>query len=306
MTYRFSKVGALAAAAMLTCASAMAAPVIIDSEQKANAAAVSAQRALNQPMLDLLSMSGYARSVTESAFRLLTATTTPIALANSRNGVTLACSTSGNLAARMARGFPRVLKLQWQACAFIDLDGFPHVRNGNAEIILLSDTFAPEKVAGIRLGTVNSDFTDARHIDDPEQITDEMRTLNMRMLGQIPMVRAFPLYGYFVGEFAFEMTGFVQDYFRAELPGSGQPPYEQTTRMSTEFLIASGSTTYNTAKTHLVEDLRLHFGTVTHSTVNLPYDQAPSSYSVDGLRVRRESDFVDWNGSQTVDGKVDF
>jgi len=306
MTRQYSKLAALAAAAMLTCAAVNAAPVVIDSEQKANAAGAAAQRALSQPLYDQGLVTFYARGIAEHALMQLAATTTPIRLINSRNGITLACATSGNLTARMARAFPRVLKLQWQACKYNDLDDYPRERNGSAEIVLLSDTFAPKTVAAIRFGTLNADFTDSRHIEYPDQITDELRSFNLRMLGQIPMVRAFPLYGLFVGPFAFELTGFYQEHSLTELPGSGQPLFEQTSRTSAEFLIVSGATTYNTAKTHSVEDLRLHFGKVTHTYSSSTSGESSNSYTADGFRVRREADYVTFSGSQAVDGKIDF
>ena len=306
MTRHYSKLAALAAAAILACATASAAPVVIDSEQKANAAGAAAQRAMAQPTHDQGLVTFYARGIAENALMQLAAATTPSALVNARNGIALPCATSGSLTARMARTFPRVLKLQWQACKYNDIDDYPRERNGNAEIVLLSDTFAPQAVAAIRFGTLNADFTDSRHIEYPDQITDELRSLNLRMLGQIPMVRAFPLYGLFVGDFAFELTGFYQEYSLTELPGSGQPPFEQTTRTSAEFLIVSGATTYNTAKTHSVEDLRLHFGKVTHTSSSPSWGESSNSYTVDGLRVRRESDYVSWSGSQSVDGKIEF
>ena len=306
MARRCSKLAALAAAAILPCSAASAAPVVIDSEQKANAAGAAALRALDQPFFDQGLVMFYASGIAENALMQLAAVTTPIGLINARNGITLACATSGSLTARMARTFPRVLKLQWQACKYDDIGNYPHERNGKAEIILLSDTFTPEKVAAIRFGTSTTDFTDSRHIEFPDQITDELRSLNLRMLGQIPMIRAFPLYGLFVGDFAFELTGLYQLYTLTELPGSGQPPLEETSRTSAEFLVVSGATTYNTARTHLVEDLRLHFGKVTHTASIPSWGESSNSYTVDGLRVRRESDFVTWSGSQSVDGKVDF
>src|ERR1044072_4638882 len=106
MTHLFSKGTALVAAAFLTCASAAAAPVVIDSEQKANAAVLSAQKALTVPKQEIEAVAGYARSLAESALEPLAAATTPMALINSRNGVVVACSTSGTLTARMARTFP--------------------------------------------------------------------------------------------------------------------------------------------------------------------------------------------------------
>jgi len=119
------------------------------------------------------------------------------------------------------------------------------------------------------------------------------------------MTRAFPLYGLFVGEFAFEMTGFIQDYVAAQVPD--QPLYEQTSILSAEFVISSGATIYNDAKTHSVEELRLHFGKVTRTTfAPPPWGELTSGYSAEGLRIRKESDYASWTGSQSVDGKIDY
>lgn len=304
MNHRLSKVAALASATLLSGISA-AAPVAIDSEQKAQFAVLSMNRALFQPWSDHLNLSTYVRSIAENALAQLKSATTPAAVRSARNGVVIACETSGSMSARLSRGFPRVLKVQWQACRFNDISGYPHQRSGDAEILLLSDSFAPNTVGGIRLGNATTDFTDTRHIEYPDQITDELRTVNLRLLGQIPMTRAFPLYGLFVGEFAFETTGFVQDYSATQLPDL--PLQEVTSRTSAEFLISSGATTYNDAKTKSVEDLRLHFGKVTRTVIYPPpFGENTDSYSVEGLKVRKESDYASWTGSQSVDGKIDW
>src|SRR5689334_8232690 len=117
MNHRFSKVAALASATLLTGLS-MAAPVVVDSESKAQFAVLSMNRALFQPWSDHLNLSMYVRSIAENALTQLKSVSTPAAVASARNGVVIACETSGSMTARLSRGFPRVLRLQWQACRF--------------------------------------------------------------------------------------------------------------------------------------------------------------------------------------------
>lgn len=297
----------LAGTALLTAFTATAAPVVIDTEQKANAAVVTTLNALARPSSDFNFVTFQARGIAESALLQLAAATTPAALMGSPGGLSLACGTSGNLTARMARSYPRVLRLQWQACKFQDIDSYPRERNGSAEILLLSDTFSPTKVGAIRFGNGSTDFTDSRHIEYPDQITDEVRSLNLRMLGKIPMTRAFPSFGLFVGDFAYELTGFYQLHSLTELPGSGLPLQESMSRNSFEFVIATGATTYNDARTQAVEDLRLNWGRVTNtSLLPPPWGEISNSYTVEGLRLRRESDYVTFSDRQSVDGKIDF
>src|SRR5690349_15633245 len=96
MNHRFSKLAALVSTTLLTGV-CMAAPVVIDSEQKAKVAVLAMNRAFFQPVADHMNLSSYARSIAENALAQLNAASTPAAVASARNGVAIACATSGSM-----------------------------------------------------------------------------------------------------------------------------------------------------------------------------------------------------------------
>lgn len=296
---------AVAGAAGLACgALAHAAPVAIDSEQKAQAALVTAM-AIPQTAQEARFAADYARSRLEDGLRQLAAATTPAALIRSREGIHLPCGISGELVASMSRGFPRTLKLQWNSCHYSDSDGRTYSRHGAVEALLFSDTFTPERVGSIRLGSADQDLVETRHIAEDGQVTDDTTSTNARVTGVIPMVRAFPLYGYFVGPFAYELTGFIRGVSEIEYP-IGAPIQVSDASTAYDHVIASGSLTYNDAKTYLTESLQVHWGTVTHNSSYTGSPDSTSSYSADNLRVRSETDFTTWTQKQWIDGRIDY
>lgn len=285
---------------------AAAAPVTIDSEQKANAAVLAAFRIKATPLGHMHFVTNYARGQLEDALQKVGAATTPAGLMSMRNGLTLPCAGSGTLTAKMARAFPRVVKFSWSACKFTDADGFARERAGNAEVMLVTESFTPEKVAAIRLGSATSDFVDKRLVVYDDQITDETRSLNLRMVGLIPMQRAFPLYGLFVGDFAFETTGFYNEHDHYEFPLWPIAPFDADSNISMEHLLASGAITYSNEKTHSVEDARFHYGTVTSTSHQDGYPDSMSRYTVDGFRSRREFDHPAATWAESLDGRIDI
>ena len=291
-------------AGCLAGAAANAAPVVIDSEQKVNAALATGFRVLQEPAHTLWFTVDAARRIAEDGLAQVAAATTPASLVKKDQGITLPCSVSGSVNAQMARSFPRVLKLRWNACAFTDLSGYARERNGATDIVLLSDSFTPERVGGIRLGASGVDFSETRMILDPEQNSFETRTASLRISGVIPMVREFPQFGLFVGPFAFELTGFLRDQRRFEVPGA--PTYEDSSLLTYEFVLATGANTYTDSQTRLTENLSLPLGTFTRSLTAPGYPEDTVHYSVGGLRVRSDSDFVSWTRQQRLDGKIDF
>ncbi len=290
----------------LAAAAANAAPVVIDSEQKVNAALATGFRVLQEPAQTLWFTVDSARRIAEDGLAQVAAAATPASLMKKDQGITLPCSVSGSVNAQLARSFPRVLKLRWSACAYIDIDGNAHERNGAADIVLLSDSFTPERVGGIRLGAPGVDFSETRVILDPEQNSYETRTASLRITGLLPMVREFPKYGLFVGPFAFELTGFVRDHSRAELPDPQVPLYEQTSLHTYEFVLATGATTYSDSQTHLTENLFLPVGTFAHQVTSPGYPESTVRFSVDGLRMRSDSEFVNWTRQRRLDGRIDY
>ena len=123
--------------------------LVIDSGQTATAALTTGFTVLSEPALSLWSTVDQTRRVAETALTLVGAATTPAALMKKPAGISIPCAISGSATAQLARTFPRVLKLRWNACLYTDFDGYPRERNGSTEITLLSDTFTPERIAGI-------------------------------------------------------------------------------------------------------------------------------------------------------------
>jgi hypothetical protein len=207
----------------------------------------------------------------------------------------------------MAHKLPRVLKVQWNACKYRDDDDYASERNGAVEIVLLSDTFTPQKVASIRVGTPTQDFTSQRLVVFDDQITDETHSMNLRMVGLINTKRAFSPFSYFDGEFGFETTGFSRDYGVITSPTGEWPPYQFDNRIYAENLLTSGSLTYSNAYTHFVDELTLHFGTIGQKSVSSAYpDELSSHYQTLGLKLRDESDFKTGAHLQSIDGAIDY
>lgn len=284
---------------------AFAAPVVIDSEQKALAAIATANSVQNAPRHQLWIGTDFARGKIENALQLLNATTSPAALMRNPNGIQLPCALSGNLVARMPRSFPRTLKLQWTACRFLDADGRVRERNGPAEALLFSDTFAPERIAGIRMGAGGTDFVESRLIDEPDQLTLKSRSTSLRITGIVPMTREFPVYGLFVGPFAFEQSGFYREHSDTPYP-PGAPPTNSDSLISYEFLVVSGATTYANSRTLLDEQLQLRWGTISNASFLGGYPTGEGGMSFENLRVRSEVDFTTFTQKQWLDGRVDY
>jgi hypothetical protein len=284
-----------------------ASPVVIDTEYKAKAALITAFTAHGEPAQLHNSASYNARRVAEEALARVASAISPQALVRSHDGMTQPCQISGTFTARMTRSYPRVLEVQWNACQYLhDLDGYFSERNGAAEIVLLSDSFTPKHVASIRLGSGTQDFSDYRVILDAEQTSYETRSANLRIVGLIPMVRAFPRFGLFTGGFAFDLTGFARDHVVIEFPDPTIPAYVSDSLVTWEHMLASGSNVYDAPKTHLVETMEMHWGTVTVSIEQSGWGRQSRAFSPDSLRVRTESDFVNWTMYRAVNGAFDY
>jgi hypothetical protein len=199
-----------------------------------------------------------------------------------------------------------VLRLSWNDCKYTDIDGYAGEQAGTAEILLLSDSFSPEKVGGLRFGNASADFVEKRLVVYDDQITDEARSINLRMLGVIPMKRAFPQYGLFIGNFAYELTGFYQEHSVTTLPNIPVPPIVSNYRLMPESVFASGSVTYNEAKTHSVEATRFLYGKVRTLAQQDGYADSATQYEMSGFKARREFDYAGFVWQESVDGRIDF
>jgi len=296
---------AVAAAAALA-AGAASAGTSIDTEQKLASATLQGIGFIRSQPGRLSTITDTARGFIESPLATLAATTTPAALAATPGGATLPCGTSGSISARMARGLPRVLRLEWNDCAFFDAGGYPRLHDGNGEIILLTNSFAPANVGGIRLGNTDADFIDERTSSNEFAITREHRSINVRITGLIPVKRAFGSFGVFTGPFAYDVVGFQDEVDRFESPGGIFAPFETHNRLAADHVFAAGKAEYSgVSNQHYTTETTL-WGQFTYSIFNWPpIDERRAVSRYEGLRLREDYDFVTYTSALAIDGKID-
>jgi hypothetical protein len=298
---------ALLAGAAALAAGASLAATPIDTQQKLASATQQGIDLIRSQPGRLGVLTDAAREFIEKPLADLAAATTPAALARMHDGITMSCGTSGSISARMARGIPRVLRLEWTDCAFLDAGGFPRQRDGSGEIALLTNSFAPRNVGAIRLGSATADFIDERHSAFPEMVTHERRTLNLRMVGVIPVRRAFVTFGVFTGPFAYDVVGFHDEVDTFEFPAGQFPSHSTHNRITADHVFATGNVGYRGETNQRYEsDVSLLWGELTFAIFDLPpLDERRTASRFEGLRLRENYDFVAFTSALSIDGKVD-
>ena len=125
-------VGAIAA---LVTAHAGAAPVVIDTQQKAAAAALTAHSfflgdnvSLTLPVM-LNGLSYPSRDLVSHTLVFLANATTPDALTASKGGMTLPCALGGSFKAKLPRDGSLTLHLDWTGCTFLQYPTDPQSAN---------------------------------------------------------------------------------------------------------------------------------------------------------------------------------
>jgi len=292
----------LAVSAGLTT-TALAVPVQLDTEQKANMAAGMALRAQSTLPREYSYLVNSARGIAYETLRKLDAETTPADVLAAPAGLTFPCATSGTLRARLSSKLPRVLRLAWQSCQFDDINGFVLQRDGSIEVTLFEDTFAPHRVAAVKLGSRDADFTETRYIVYDDQITDEKRSWNIRLRGDIPMTRAFPPYGQYIGTFDFETTGFELYQSITELPGTGLPLIRSESSVTAENLRASGSLGYDASGNVMSSDLKLRWGDLRLAS-SQDGNGASHAFSPTNLHIQVREDWPAFRREARFDGAV--
>ena len=297
----------LAFAASLFCgAVAMAAPPVkIDTEQKAAAAFVSAVLLGHESPSYNYAALERAVFLSNRALQKAASVATPASLMASASGIVVPCETSGTMTARMAPKLPRVFKFEWHDCHF-PLDGAPNTLDGAGEVVLLSDTFTPTKVASIRFGNASSDLVATRLLSFPWAISSNTMARNLRIAGNIPMTIS-----QFVTDtsspFNFIIAGFTNETATYEDLSSGRPP--STTVFRTEFdsVAYSGTYAYDLAAMRYTEDVLARFGTVTFKRTDPPpYGVNTQKYRYEGFRVRTVSNFTTSERSRSLDGRLEY
>jgi hypothetical protein len=287
-------------------AAAVAAPVTIDTEQKAAAALMTAPFVANN--LGIYNSQLLERTVFYTKLALQTASlvTTPAALMANPAGVEVPCQTSGSMTARMARSFPRVFKFEWRSCVF-NVGSFPNSLDGPGEVVLLSDDFAPKNVASIRFGSASRDLVWTTDISFPNFAVHQRTLRNLRLTGVVPMTVSQFSVPNGRSPFAFVATGFIDENSINEFPGTGQPSSEAGSRLENEFVTYVGNLSYNEDATKYDEDISVLSGKLTYTRRNPPpYGISSEVARFEGLRVHTVTDFNTFTKTRTIDGKLDF
>jgi hypothetical protein len=299
------------AACLGTLAAAAPAADAIDTEQKAAAAALTGlQLTITTPGI-LSALADQGRAHVWNALAELRERTDPAALMRAPGGLVFACDEGGTLEARMAPTFPRVLRLRWAACKSTDPVGTVHVRNGDAEITMLTATLSPKSVAVLRLGTATQDFVDETFSEtdfEPRSVSHDTRSFNLRMAGLVSLQRPFE-FTKFTGPYAYEISGFLDERLHTEFPDiEGSAPIDGHFRSAAERLIVAGKFEYTSPfLDRYRSDTRLLWGSLSDATLAAPpAEDAIRVVSFEGLRLREEVDVFAFSQSLTLDGNVSY
>jgi len=296
-------------ASLLAAATAAAAgglPLVrIDTEQKAAAALITANHTATESPQNHEFALWPVVSLAMRALQTASQATTPVALMATPGGVEVACSTSGSMTASMAPRTPRVLKFEWRQCQF-QQDGYNQALDGTGEILLLSDSFTPDKVGSIRFGSAGRDLVqtqDSYLFPQFKSHNDYIR--NLLVVGNIPMKHLDYAIANSFTAFTYLVNG-LSDFTQTNQNGSN-PPYSYGSRLTFDAVTYSGSYAYNEDATRYDDDLTALFGKLTFTRRDSPpYGTTNEVYRYLGFHVHNMSNWTAGEFSQAVDGYVDF
>lgn len=305
---------AAGATALLVTASAGAAPVVIDTPQKAAAAALTAHNFFlgdnvytTVPAL-LIRVNHPSRDLVSRTLAFLAAATTPDALTASKGGMTVSCPLGGSFKAKLPRDGSLTLHLEWMGCSYLQYAPDPQsavTYTGPGTVQLVENTFAPSTVALVRLGSITADVVGTSRYQEDFSTSDTTETMNVRMVGTIPMTR-IGTSGWFTGDFDYRITGFVRRHADATFTLPGLPPENNTYDDGTVVEQAAVSGSFPGLGLIEDQDLFVARGTFTSESSG-SYAPEPRSYSIAAhdLHWYSVSDLVSYDRAKTLDGRAD-
>ncbi len=304
-----ARLGALLATFSGIVAASAASPIFIDSEAKADAAVVTAFRVADEAPQDFNAIASESRLVVENALQFLRAHTTPSALLANRSGKRIPCPISGTLTAKLSRNLPRVLDIDWNRCHFED--SLSHTYIGRTEVTLVTDSFTPTRVAGIRHGAGKKALVDEVLILNTSQVVPDEHTFNLSLFGDIPMLRMFGTGGPFVGSYAFETDGVFHEMANVLLPGEGETLFQVTSDWIFERARFAGSRVGGEATLKDDDDFTLRSGRFTFVHTFPAFSTQPEQvsmrrYSGNELRVHRVTAFGTGAEQLSIDGRANY
>jgi hypothetical protein len=303
------------ATAILMTAFAGASPIVIDTPQKAAAAALtthslffreSAPYAL-PGLLSRLTIS--SRDLVGRTLEFLSAATTPDDLTSRKGGLTVACPLGGFVKAKLPRDGSLTLHLNWDGCSFLQ---YPNSSDsaqtftGPATVQLPDNTFTPSTVALLRLGSLTEDVIQTHEISDEYQTGVDTFTMNIRMAGLIPMTRPHPE-AWYSGDFDYRISGFIRQFAEGTSHWPGVPPQTGSggDLVTVEQAAVRGSQTgYGGVED---ADLFVERGKFSYESSSSDAPE-PRSYSITAhdLHWYSISDMSSYDRAKTLDGRADI
>ena len=286
-------------------ASTTAAPVALDTEQRA-AAGVAAGLFVSHEVPYLMNLAlDPLRRRTDLALATIRAQVTPEALMAARGGIRFPCATSGSFTARMANALPRVLKLNYEGCVGT-IEGYERTLRGPVAITLVSDSFQPERLASIRFGNAFEGYMESFRITTAEQIDTIDTSFDLSLQGDISSTRAFNGFGSVIGTSSYQVQGRMTEYRILEFP-DGRPTYQYG--FAVEFKKTSVIESRNLADGGNLEDesLQVLGGSLAFIRDEpAPYGTSMESYRFNGLTLSKNFDWVAFSSRLSVNGPVNI
>jgi hypothetical protein len=291
-----------------------AAPVVIDTQQKAAAAALTTHNFFlgdNQsstlPVM-LIGLAYPSRDLVSHTLGFLANATTPDALSASKGGMTLPCPLGGSFKAKLPRDGSLTLHLEWTGCTFLQYPTDPQsatTYSGPGTVQLTENTFAPTTVTLVRIGSVTADVVATVRYRDEFSSTDTTRTLNVRMAGSIPMTRLNPT-SFFIGDFDYRITGFYRQHDVSTLTFPGLPT--ETSSYDSALDIEQAAVSGNHPGPGFIDDQDLFVarGTFTSASSGT-WSPEPRSYTITAhdLHWYSITDFATYDRAKTLEGRAD-
>ena len=299
--------GALAGALALVSTVASSVPIapLPIASQDAGARAVfitlSAQGIVSRPIGVHVETS---RQVARNTLQLLGSLTTPATLVQADSALSFNCPLAGNITARLPRNGPRLLRLSWTHCSISTSPGYSIAYDGEGDFLLPANTFTPDALLGLRLGSSLRDFTQMQHYQDETPGSVLRQSLNLSIAGRLPLTRNGTLY---IGSFAYVLNGRLDSHNEFPNPDPALPPYVQDEYNKATNYTVVGATTVDTTNLTTEDQLTVLLGS---GDFRVDANGVPtglsSSFRAEGLRIRRTFDFHATTSTLTVDGKLDY
>lgn len=286
-------------ALVLSTSVATASPIPLDTQEKAAAGVATAlfkadiPRAINIAIDDV-------RSYADLTLKTVSLAATPDALLSAPSGITINCSISGSLHARMADTQPRVLRVRWNDCV-TPLRGYDRTINGPVAITLPADTFAPQNVLAIRLGNEAAEFRVQWRVETPEQNDDSTIAFRIALRGDIAMTRRWDCCEW-IGSSSFVMRGYRDDQVMIESPVGSTP---ELVRYKVDVPRLSVVRSTNVVDALNEDDTRYIAGSATVTqTQPPPYGTWTEPYTFNDYQIRRTLDFSALTEQLSIDGRM--